>query len=71
MKRMNDKIPKLFIEYQEQLKKTITQLDCTQKFVYDGIGMSRATWQRRINTKTFNAIELLKVCEVINSRKKT
>lgn len=70
MKKMSDKIPKLFIEYQEQLKKSIYQLDLTQKFVYNGIGMSQTTWERKMNNKTFTGIELLKVCEVINSRNK-
>ena len=68
MKKMSDKIPKLFVEYQEQLKKSIYQLNLTQKFVYEGIEMSRTTWERKIKLKSFTGSELLKVCEVVNSR---
>lgn len=67
---MSNKIPQLFIEYQEQLKKTIYQFGLTQKYVYNSIGMSRTTWERRMNTKTFTAIEMMKVCEVVNNRPK-
>lgn len=67
---MSNKIPLLFIEYQKQLKKTLSQMGVTQKYVYDSIGMGRTTWQRRIRDTSFNAIELMKVCEVVNNKNK-
>lgn len=70
MKKISNKIPLLFIEYQKQLKNTISQMGVTQKYVYDSIGMGRTTWQRRIRESSFNAIELMKVCEVINNKRK-
>ena len=66
MNRLDDNIPLLFIEYQKKLKDNIYSLGLTQKYVYDGIGMGRTTWQRRIKECSFNAIEIMNICKLVN-----
>lgn len=64
--KINDKIPKQFLEYQKKLKKSLEAMGVKQSFVYRGIGMSKTTWDRRIKLHNFTAQEVIKICNLLN-----
>jgi len=66
MKKIDDNLPISFIAFQANLKETIYSLGLTQKHVYNGIGMSRTTWERRLIERNFTGNEVLKICNWIN-----
>lgn len=35
--------------------------------VYEGIGMSRSTWERRLKNKNFTIAEMLKLADFVNN----
>ena len=68
--RISDTAPNRFQEWQKKLKANLKTMGVTQAHVYRGIGMSRNTWERRLNGLDFTVGEALKICEVINNPKK-
>lgn len=65
--KFNEKIPRLFSDYQKKIKPSLKALGISQAHVYRSIGMSVTTWNRRIKNKDFTANEVLAICKVVNS----
>ena len=64
--KINDKIPKQFLEYQKKLRASLDAMGIKQSFVYRGIGMSKTTWDRRLKLYNFTAQEVIKICNLLN-----
>jgi len=64
--KINDKIPKQFLEYQKKLRASLDDMGIKQSFVYRGIGMSKTTWDRRLKLYNFTAQEVIKICNLLN-----
>ena len=64
--KINESVPKNFLDYQKKLKVSLEAKGIKQSFIYKNIGMSRSTWERRLKTATFTAHEILAVCKLIN-----
>ena len=68
--RLNNKIPKQFLDFQKKIKPSLKALGISQAHVYRSIGMSVSTWERRIKTCGFTVKEALDICEVVNGGQK-
>lgn len=68
--KLSNKVPKQFLDYQKKLKSALEGVGVKQKFVYESIGMSKATWNRRNKLYNFTVEEILNICDVVNGQKK-
>jgi hypothetical protein len=64
--RVNTKIIELYECLQREIPTIIDAYGMTKRHVYENIGMSKPTFDRKIRDRSFTVTELRKVADLIN-----
>jgi len=67
MAKIDTKTVQSYIELKKEVPNIIKNSGMVQKFIYDKIEMSRATWTNKLKDGTFTENEILAIAKVINN----
>jgi hypothetical protein len=66
---ISDEPVRKFLELQKKLPSLLASFGIKQVYVYEGIGMPRATWDFKKKHQTFTIAEMQNICDLINTGK--